>query len=303
MSGTGKATKERGLNATNSTRASVNGTPMNSTKIFHHFGSLKLNHRPSEDKTTAYGSAIRPSDVSKANLYGNVSHYRIESSKNNSFSSKAADQSILQQAQGMQRPSKGRHAAAHEPKTSSYLQRYKQNNDNNQFWADIRLLATHQNKIETIDAKIAQERGLPTEPVERTTLYTTAQTPRSSSNLRGRGGISKQMYGVEQRKPGGTENPEHVLAGKAMADIIIPPTDPMTRRSMSVQMYTRASEQIGTNNRLFRVEAPVDPATTLRPDKNFRKASVASERGLWIEEKDMDLLTEKQLTRQEVCKA
>lgn len=91
LSGTGKATKDRGLNATNSTRASINGTPMNAKKNFNHFGSLKLNHRPSEDKTTAYGSAIRPSDASKAHMYGNASHYRIESSKNNSFSTKAMD--------------------------------------------------------------------------------------------------------------------------------------------------------------------------------------------------------------------
>ena len=126
-------------------------------------------------------------------------------------------------AGGNTRRTRARHAAAHEPqRVSAYMQRFQANTDTNQFWADIRTLATHQNKIENLDAKIAKERGLDTEPVERTTLYTrSAQTPRMSiSHFRGRGGILKEMNGVNQRDPSGSERPEHVLEGRAMSAII-----------------------------------------------------------------------------------
>lgn len=59
---------------------------------------------------------------------------------------------------------------------------------------------------------------------------------------------------------------------------------------------------IGHNAELFKKES-VDPASVLKPDKNFRKASAASSRNpIWTEEKDLDLITEKEKTRHEVCK-
>ena len=85
-----------------------------------------------------------------------------------------------------------------------------------------------------------------------------------------------------------------------MSAIIAPPEG---RRSHSAQVYNRASEQIGVNSQVFNQRETVDPATMLKADKNFRKASVSSSKGLWIQEKDMDLITEKRLTKHEVCKA
>lgn len=67
-------------------------------------------------------------------------------------------------------------------------------------------------------------------------------------------------------------------------------------------MYSKASESIGENKQIFNKEEAVDPANCLKADRNFRRASQASNNKLWVEDKDMDLLTEKQLTRNEMCK-
>ena len=177
----------------------------------------------------------------------------------------------------------------------------------NQFWADINRIACHQNKIETLDSKIAAERGYDTsEPAEKCTINTrSAQTPRVN-NFRGRGGINKEMNGVSQRDPSGTNKPEHVLAGKAMSMIIQPDGDNdgmgMRRSHSQAARFSKASEAIGSNAEMFKKEK-VDPADMLRPDKDFRKASVASMGNkLWIEEKDLDLITDRQKSKHEMCK-
>lgn len=60
---------------------------------------------------------------------------------------------------------------------------------------------------------------------------------------------------------------------------------------------------IGSNAETFKREQAVDPADMLKPDKNFRKASVASMGNkLWIEEKDLDLITDKTKDKYEMCK-
>ena len=45
---------------------------------------------------------------------------------------------------------------------------------------------------------------------------------------------------------------------------------------MSEQRFTKASQQIGTQPNLFGAKETKDPAETLAPNKNFRKANEAS---------------------------
>ena len=107
-----------------------------------------------------------------------------------------------------------------------------------------------------------------------------------------------------KRAPEGSENPEHLMAGKAMSSIIQPDMEegPLRRARSQQARFTKSSNMIGSNAEMFKKE-PVDPATMLKPDKNFRKASAASQRNpLWVEEKDLDLITEKEKSKHEMCK-
>lgn len=127
--------------------------------------------------------------MSKNYMANNSSHFKmIESGKTSScYSTRGGDMSMQQAAGGgitygaaaasgpnTMRRTRAKHAAGYEQpsRVSAYMQRFQANTDTNQFWADIRTMATHQNKIENLDSKIAQERGLTTEPLEKTTLYT-----------------------------------------------------------------------------------------------------------------------------------
>lgn len=303
-----------------STRDSITNTPSQGGKsslLFGTaknsllFGTAKNSGRTSYEKSI-FQSAFRASDFSKNNNPKNyasngisASAFKLCTEKNTSFTTKG-DISMHQSHISYGRTN-ARQAAGYEPKTSACMQKFQRNTDTNQFWADINRIATHQNKIENLDQRIAKQRGIEIqEPIEKCTLDTRplAQTPRHSiSHFRGRGGIMKDMNGVDYKNPSGCQKPEHVLEGRAMSAIIKPPTDSFNRRSQSVQhMYSRASEQVGSNAEIFKRES-VDPATLLRPDKNFRKASVASMGNkLWIEEKDMDLITDQQKSRYEMCK-
>ena len=112
------------------------------------------------------------------------------------------------------------------------------------------------------------------------------------------------MNGVSQRAPEGSANPEHLMAGNTMSSIIKPDMEegPLRRAHSQQARFTKSSNMIGSNAEMFKKE-PVDPATMLKPDKNFRKASAASERNpLWVEDKDLDLISEKAKSRHEMCK-
>jgi len=89
-----------------------------------------------------------------------------------------------------------------------------------------------------------------------------------------------------------------------MSDVLYPHYDTERgKRSQSQQArFGKASEMIGSNAEMFKKEQ-VDPASMLKPDKEFRKASVASMGNkLWIEEKDLDLITGKDKSKYEMCK-
>lgn len=208
------------------------------------------------------------------------------------------DSSMMQQS-GMRNKPRGTAAAVNTSKQSATISRHAQKlskmNTHN-FWSDLTRLAVHQNKIETIDCKIAEERGYSIqEPIEKCTIDTRqARTPRAS-HVRGIGGIVQEMNGVGRRAPSGSAHPEHIMAGRTMSSIVQPDMQqPSERRAYSQQQrFNKSSTMIGSNAEIFKKD-PVDPASMLKPDKNFRKASVASQRNpIWVEEKDLDLISEK----------
>ena len=85
------------------------------------------------------------------------------------------------------------------------------------------------------------------------------------------------MNGVSKRAPNGSSDPEHVMAGKSMSSIIQPDMEegPLRRAHSQQARFSKSSNMIGSNAEMFKKD-PVDPATMLKPDKNFRKASAAS---------------------------
>ena len=115
---------------------------MNNNSGFHF--NTRTHHGTIEERGT-YGdmsSKSRMHATPKEQGYmaqGGSSYLRIESEKS-SFHTRLNESSMMQQAAGA-RP---RQSAAHQGgKTSSYMQRYNQNKNVNQFWADLTRIATH----------------------------------------------------------------------------------------------------------------------------------------------------------------
>ena len=122
-------------------------------------------------------------------------------------------------------------------KTSAYLARCQATNSNANFWGELTKMAEKAHKVNQIDAKLNPNAA--TGP--QVSVDMTAKHPRaSSSNSRGVGGI-RTMNGDRTYAIGGTDKPEHVLAGNAMNEImhmeqkgrraLTPAADPYTRSS------------------------------------------------------------------------
>lgn len=81
-------------------------------------------------------------------------------------------------------------------------------------------MAEKAGKIETIDNKL---NPLSTDIGPATSLNTRVRTPQKPlSNVRGQGGITKEMNGVKQREVRGSEHHEHVQEGRSMSAILQP---------------------------------------------------------------------------------
>lgn len=80
-------------------------------------------------------------------------------------------------------------------------------------------MAEKAGKIETIDNKLNQNTSIG----PATSLNTRVRTPQKpQSNVRGQGGITKEMNGVKQREVQGSEYHEHNQEGRSMNAILQP---------------------------------------------------------------------------------
>lgn len=128
----------------------------------------------------------------------------------------------------------------------------------------------------------------------------------TQGNVRGQGGLSKNMFGVAKRDPEGSQYHEHVQEGRSMNAILQPDSAPQTRRAMTPQAgnnFIRSSNTIGSSAQMSMKKEYEDPANLIKPSKTFRKASEASMRNpLWTNDNDFDLY-DKKMTKHELCKS
>ena len=163
-------------------------------------------------------------------------------------------------------------------------------------------MAEKAGKIETIDNKLnpLADNG------PATSLNTRVRTPQKPvSNVRGQGGITKEMNGVKHREVRGSEFHEHVQEGRSMNAILQPDSIAQTRRAMtpSQSTFIRSSNAIGSSQMYNHKEAQ-DPADLLKPSRTFRKASEASMGNrLWTNENEFGMFDDNPKTKAEVSKS
>lgn len=111
-------------------------------------------------------------------------------------------------------------------------------------------MAEKAGKIETIDCKLNP--GKPTGPA--TSIDLRQRAPRSTSHVRGQGGITSEMNGVKKREVRGSEFHEHVQEGRSMNAILQPDSIAQTRRAMTPQAntYIRSSNAIGSGAQMYK---------------------------------------------------
>ena len=114
------------------------------------------------------------------------------------------------------------------------------------------------------------------------------------------------MNGVSNRDPSGSRFHEHNQEGRSMNAILRPEAIEHTRgmraTTPKAEIYSRSSAQIGNSN-IGQKRESVNPASTLKPNSDFRKAYCASSDRLWTPDNDFAIYADKQQSRHEVCKS